>query len=160
MFCTIPCSPAASVVASVSSTNSRTLVEDTSRDCGSSSRPPISHERHAGLPIIANDDADEWSDDNTIIISQYDHSQAESAELPIIVAPASSPREAIGAESKTPINEKVGRYAMQEKVEGFPRDEQPRGRDSHSFEYHLSNFDSATWQKTQVKRPGLCLTYE
>jgi hypothetical protein len=129
-------SSAASVVASISSSGSYTLVEGTSSENGSFSQPPISDERYTGLSTVASDDADEWSDDDTITIGQLDYSQAESAQLPIIAVPASSPRESIAAEVKMHINEKLGRYATQEYSFEVG---QPTNHGSHSPEYHLEH---------------------
>jgi hypothetical protein len=129
-------SPAASVIASISSSGSGTLVEETSRDDGSFPQSPISDERRTRLSTVANEDADEWSDDDTITIGQLDYSQAESAQLPIIAVPASSPREPIAAEVKTHINEKLRRYATQEYSSEV---EQPTNHESHSPEYHLKH---------------------
>jgi hypothetical protein len=129
-------SPAASVVASISSSGSYTLVEETSSDDGSFSQLPISEERRTGLSTVANKDADEWSDDDTITIGQLDYSQADSAQLPLIAVPTSSPRGSIAAEVKMHINEKLGRHATQEY--SFEA-EQPMNHESHSPEYHLKH---------------------
>jgi hypothetical protein len=129
-------SPAVSVVASTSSSGSYTLVEETSSDGGSLSQPPASDERDTILSTVDNNDADEWSDDDTVTIGQLDYSQAESAQLPIIADPASSPRRTIADEINMYINEKVRRCATQE---DFFEVEQPMNHENHSSQYHLKH---------------------
>jgi hypothetical protein len=142
----LPRSLAASVVATVWSTRT-TLIEDTSSEDNCSSQSLLRHERHVGLPTSVDDDADEWSDNDTTTIVHIDPSQANSAELPIIVAPASSPKEAMAAEIKKHIYDQVGRYATREKVEGYSEIDQPMFNDSHSFEYHLKHLGRQGFQE-------------